>query len=135
MAGHRVEKIAADVRWIVSDVIRNKLNDPRIAPMTSVTRVEMSRDLRVAKIFISVLGTDGEERRTMAALSHARGHIQSYLAKNLGLRHCPEVRLECDESIKRGNETLGIIEQTVREQGTEADASDNDHDRANGTTE
>ena len=135
MSGHRVERIAADVRWIVSDVIRNKLNDPRITPMCSVTRVEMSRDLQVANIFIRVLGTDAEERRTMAALNHARGHIQRFVAKNLRLRHCPEVRLECDDSLKRGDETRKIIDQTMRDQNAEAADSDNDHDRANGTTE
>ncbi len=138
MSGHRVEKIAADVRFIVSDVIRNKLNDPRIAPMSSVTKVEMSGDLQIAKVFISVFGTEAEGRRTMRALNHAKGHIQRFIAKNLRIRTCPQVRLEYDDSIRRVNETLEIIDQTMREQaGGVAPSADPavDHERADGTAE
>ncbi len=100
---------------IVSDVIRNKLNDPRISPMCSVTRVELSGDLQIAKVFISVLGTDADCRKTLAALTDATGRIQRFLAGNLTTRHCPQLHIEYDESLKRAAETVRIIDEVMRE--------------------
>ena len=113
MASHRVERMASTVRTIVADAIRNKLNDPRIAPLCSVTRVEMSGDLQVARVFVSVPGSDAVRRRTMAGLTHARGHIQRIVAHNLSVRQCPEIRLKLDDSLKLAAETMRIIEQSV----------------------
>ncbi|MEE9296879.1 MAG: 30S ribosome-binding factor RbfA [Phycisphaerae bacterium] len=113
MASHRVERMASIVRTIVADAIRNKLNDPRIAPLSSVTRVEMSGDLQVAKVFVSVPGSDAVRRRTLAGLTHARGHIQRIVAHSLSVRQCPEIRLKLDDSLKLAAETMRIIEQSV----------------------
>ena len=100
---------------IAGDAILNRLNDPRISPMTSVTRVEMSGDLQIAKVYISVLGSDAEKRRTMRGLKHAVGHIQRILAKRLTTRHCPEIRFEVDDSLKRAAETIQMIDEAVGE--------------------
>ncbi len=115
MPSHRVEKLASTARFIVSDVIRCKLNDPRVATFTTVTRVELSSDLQVLKAFISVFGTEAEGRRTMAALQNARGRIQGFLAKGLRMRNCPELRIEYDDSDRKAAETMRIIEETMRE--------------------
>jgi ribosome-binding factor A len=123
VSGHRVERMASTVRMIVSDAIRNKLNDPRISPLSSVTRVELSGDLLIAKVFISVYGKGADERKTLIALRHAKGRIQGIVAKNLKARQCPEIRLELDETIKRTNETLGLIERTMREHREDRDAN------------
>ena len=108
---HRIEKMASNMRSIVSDVILNELNDPRISPLTSVTRVQMSGDLQIAKVFVSVLGSDAECRRTFAGLEHAVGHIQRILAQRLQVRHCPQIRLRLDESLKRSAETIAMIDK------------------------
>ncbi len=114
MTTHRAEKMASTVRAIVSDTIRNKLNDPRISGMSSVTRVEMSGDLMIARVYISVYGSDADGRRTLAGLRHAKGHIQKIVARNLRARHCPEIRLELDQALKRAGETLKIIDQATQ---------------------
>lgn len=107
--------MASAVRDIVSDAIRNRVNDPRISTMTSVTRVEMSGDLLIAKVFVSVMGSETERRRSLAGLQHAKGHIQRIVAHELNVRHCPEIRLELDEMLRKTAETLKIIEETMRE--------------------
>jgi len=112
VTGRRAERMANTVRSIVSEVIRNKLNDPRISPLSSVTRVEMSGDLTIAKVFISVYGEDAEGRRTLTALRHAKGHVQRFVARHLRVRYCPEVRFEMDDALKRATDTVRIIEQT-----------------------
>lgn len=111
--------MASTVRSIVGDAIQNRLNDPRIATMSSVTRVEMSGDLQIAKVFISVYGGDAVERRTLAGLRHARGRIQGFVARSLNTRHCPEIRLALDDVLRRTNETLDIIARTS-EAGSDA---------------
>ncbi|NOS99069.1 MAG: 30S ribosome-binding factor RbfA [Phycisphaerales bacterium] len=124
MSSYRILKLASTVRSVVSDAIRNELNDPRISPMTSVTRVELSGDLQVAKVFVTVFGSGAERRRTFAGLQHATGYIQRYLAGRLDLRHCPSLRLELDESIQKTNEMLSLIEETMREHQSRDAADD-----------
>ena len=124
MSSHRLAKMASTVRMIAGDAILNKLNDPRISPLTSVTRVQMSGDLQIAKVYISVLGSDAERRRTMRGLEHAVGHIQRILAKRLTTRHCPEIRFEFDDSLKRAAETMQVIDRSVGESHERAAGAD-----------
>ena len=113
--------MANHVRSIVSDAIHNKLNDPRIAPMTSVTRVVVSADLQNAKVYVSVFGEPGEVRRTVAGLQHAAGRIQRILARSLHTRQCPHLRIELDETIRKTAETIRIIDESVPDSDVEAE--------------
>ncbi len=83
--------------------------------MTSVTRVEITGDLQIARIFVSVMGTDAQVRTTMAGLKNARGRIQRAVAQNLQTRVCPELRIELDESFKKAAEIIQIINESVRD--------------------
>jgi ribosome-binding factor A len=107
--------VASTIREVVSDAIQRKLNDPRIAPMTSVTRVEVSGDLMYAKVHVSIMGTEGEQSRTMGGLEHSTRYIQSLLAKQLSMRHCPRLRFVFDPSIQKAIETNRIIDETMAE--------------------
>lgn len=127
MRHHRTEKMASTVRMIVADAIRNKLSDPRIQPLTSVTRVELSADLQIANIYVSVLGTEAEARCTMAGLQNATGHIQRIVARKLTTRFCPQIRFQLDESLKRAAETIRIIDESVAVDTPHSPAGDNDH--------
>ena len=131
MSSHRLAKMASTIRAIAGDAILNRLNDPRISPMTSVTRVQMSGDLQIAKIYISVLGSEAEMRRTMRGLEHAVGHIQRIVAKRLTTRHCPEIRFELDDSLKKAAETIQVIDESVGElDGPAVDTDEIDNDGA-----
>ena len=115
MKPFRIEKVSSEVRSIVSDAISNRLQDPRIAPMTSVTRVEVSRDLESAKIYVSVLGNRSDEIKTIQALQNAAGYIQRLLAKSLPIRQCPRLVFHGDDSLKKGDEVLKMIDESIRE--------------------
>ncbi len=115
MKSYRPQRVANLVREIVSDAIANRLNDPRIAPMSSVTRVEVTADLEYAKVYVSVLGSTSVQRRTMQGLQSAIGVVQRILARELSIRHCPQLSFHLDESIKRTAETLRIINETMAE--------------------
>ena len=113
MRSYRADKISSFIRSLVGEVVANKLNDPRISPLTSVTRVEMAGDLQIAKVYVSVMGTPADERRTMAGLGHATGHIQRLVGKELAIRQVPEIRFVLDQSIKVATETVKIIDENM----------------------
>ncbi len=113
MKSFRPDKMASLIRGIVSDMIANKLNDPRISSFTSITRVEVSGDLQLAKVYISVMGSEAQERKTMAALEHARGHVQRAIAKGVTARVCPVLSFHTDRSIKKAAEIIKIIDENI----------------------
>lgn len=99
----------------MSEAMTNRLNDPRIEPLSSVTRVEVTADLEHAKVWVSVMGSEAVQRRTLAGLKSATGFIQGLVAKVVQIRTCPRLSFHLDESIKRGEQTLRLIEQTMAE--------------------
>lgn len=121
MKPFRVEKVSSEVRQIVSDAIKNRLQDPRISPLTSVTRVELSRDLEWANVYVSVFDDQGAQNKTMQALQSASGYIQKLLAKALPIRQCPHLNFRLDESLKKGNQVMKMIDESVKELGEDAD--------------
>lgn len=121
----RTERVASLIQDTIGQVLLTKLSDPRIDPArTSVTRVAVPEDLLTAKIYVSVLGTDAEARRTLRALRHASGHVQELMMRQISLRHTPILDFELDTGFKRTLQTLEIIEQAMDEiRRKEADAS------------
>ena len=110
---HRPEKMASTVRTIIGDAIKNRLNDPRISPMTSVTRVAVTGDMQNAKVYVSIYGSPAVVRRSFAGLEHAAGHLQRILAGVLETRQCPHLQFELEETIKRAAETIQVINETA----------------------
>jgi len=112
----RQEKIKRIIKEAVSDIIQNRLNDPRIEGFVTVTQVDVSPDIRNADIFLSVMAPDEvTEKRTFIAIEHATKHIQSLLAERMTTRFVPILRLLKDEKIKKTLETLRLIEQAAQE--------------------
>jgi len=111
----RTEKVASVIRQVLSQGIATKLSDPRISPFASITRVEVSGDLMHASVYVSVLGNEADERKALAGLDHARGFLQSMLARKLTTRHCPQLRFVVDKGLKKQLETLELIDQISAE--------------------
>ena len=108
MKSHRPERVAHVIRQVVSDAIMSKLNDPRMAVIFEhYWRIEMSPDLELAHVYVSVMGEPAVQRRTIAGLRSAAGLIQRLLASELTMRHCPRLTFELDESIKKGTRRFG----------------------------
>ena len=112
----RAERIGSLIRSEIGRVVLSKLSDPRIDPArTSVTRVEVPEDLLTAKVYVSVLGTEGQQKRTIRALRHAAGHIQELMAQVIRLRHTPVLEFEIDTKFKNAMDTLDLIEKAMQE--------------------
>ncbi len=114
MRRYRKEKLASSVRQIVGEAIAYKLNDPRVGPLTTVTRVEMTGDLLIAKVYLSVPGSDAVERRTLQALQHATGFLQRLIAHGLQIRYCPILQIEIDRGVKEGRRTMELLAENLR---------------------
>ena len=95
-------RINSEVQREMSSIIREDLKDPRIHPMTSVMAVEVTPDLKFAKIFVSVLGNDEEKEKTMEGLKKSAYFARHQLAKRMNLRNTPELTFVLDTSIEYG---------------------------------
>lgn len=102
MAFQRVNRVSEEYKREVSDVIKNHIKDPRIAEFTSVTSVDVTRDFRYAKVYVSVLGSEEEKASTLEGLRSAAGFVRKELGKRIKLRYTPEVIFELDNSIEYG---------------------------------
>jgi ribosome-binding factor A len=116
MATRRQEKVARVVKEAVSDAIAHHLNDPRIEGFVSVTRVELTPDLRIANVYVSIFGKDqASQNKTFSAITHARSRIQSLLAGRLQSKFCPVLHLYTDEKFKKTLETMQLIDRAAKE--------------------
>jgi ribosome-binding factor A len=113
---HRKEKIGSVIQQVVGETIVHRMHDPRIAPFTTVTRVDVTGDLAIARVFLSVQGDDAAQRRTLAALRHARGFLQREVARELSIRQCPELRFDFDRGAKEARRTIELLEDNRRRQ-------------------
>ena len=113
----RADRVAEAIREDVATFLRGGAKDPRLVGMVTVTGVDVAQDLRSAKIFVSILGTDSERASTLDALESMKGHLRSRLAKSLRLRLAPEIAFRLDESVARAAHIESLLAQ-VREQKT-----------------
>ncbi|MBI4640455.1 MAG: 30S ribosome-binding factor RbfA [Candidatus Tectomicrobia bacterium] len=94
----RTDRLGELILAEIADLLLRGIKDPRIG-FATLTRVEVTDDLRYAKVFVSILGEEKEKKRTMAGLKSASGFIRGQLGKRLRLRYTPELTFKLDESI------------------------------------
>nr|MBF6591311.1 30S ribosome-binding factor RbfA [Ktedonobacterales bacterium] len=115
----RQDQLGEVITRELSDLMHSRMKDPRIG-FASITDVEVSADLRHAKVFVSVMGSPQEQQDTMKGLGHAVGFLRHELAQRLTVRHVPEIVFKLDHSIAQGVHMLDLIN---RVSATEARAS------------
>ena len=116
MSTRRQEKVARVIKEGVSEAITHHLSDPRIVGFVSVTRVEVSADLRCGDVFLSIFGkNEAEQRKTFEGITHARSRIQSIVAEKLSSKFCPVLRLHIDDKFKKTLETMALIDEAAKE--------------------
>lgn len=98
---HRVDRVAAAVREEVAAFLARDAKDPRITGFVTVTAVEMTRDLRHATVYVSVMGTEAERIETFAGLASVAVHLRARVGRALRLQFAPEIHFKLDESVAR----------------------------------
>lgn len=112
MSPARIARLRELLKQETSAILQRDLRDPRVG-FVSVTDVELSPDLRYAKIFVSIMGDAETKARTMDGLVSAQGFIRTELARRIRLRHMPEVAFRIDESIERGARVTRLLREVT----------------------
>lgn len=113
MAKYRAGRINEEVKKEVSDIIRNVIKDPRLTAMISVIDVNVTKDLRYAKVYVSIFTKSEKEKNdNLLALKSASGFIRREIGSRMKLRYSPEILFELDNSIEYGMHIDSIIERT-----------------------
>ncbi len=112
---HRRERLGELIAAELSELLRTRVKDPRVG-FASITHVEVSGDLRHAKVFVSVMGNAEEAAETMKALRRATGFLRHELATRIVLRYMPELVFKLDTSIEEGARILALIQQVEQEE-------------------
>ncbi|MEO6446177.1 MAG: 30S ribosome-binding factor RbfA [Gemmatimonadaceae bacterium] len=109
--GRRPDRVAAAIREEVAMFLAEGVKDPRITGLVTVTGVDVTRDLRHAKVFVSIMGTDSEKAATQEGLHSLAGHLRGRLGRALRLRVTPEVAFVLDASIAHAARIESLLAQ------------------------
>ena len=123
MPSRRVLKVAEAIREVVSMAILTELNDPRITNVT-VTFVEVTSDLRQAKVHVSIRGDETEQNLSLHGLQHAAGFLQQKISHRIDTRYTPRIQFELDMGVKRSMEMTQLFDQLAQERANQTNHSD-----------
>ena len=116
----RTDRIASEIMREAERIIREDVSDPRTQCMFSITHVDVTRDLRYAKIYVSIYEEDKREPM-MKALKSAAGFIRHNLGRRVQLRYTPELLFELDTTIEYGVHIANLINQVRKTEGSQPD--------------
>jgi ribosome-binding factor A len=114
-----MRRVNAAVREVLSESV-GELKDPRIGFVT-VTGVETSTDLRTARVFVSVLGSERKREKTLAGLEAAHGVLQARIARELRLKRTPQLTFAYDDSVERGVRMSHLIDELAPDDNPDAE--------------
>lgn len=124
--GRRPDRVAEAIREEVAMFLAEGVKDPRVTGLVTVTGVDVTRDLRHARIFVSIMGTDEEKVATQEGLRSLAGHLRSRVARTLRLRVAPELEFVLDASIAHAARIESLLAQIKEGTLAPPDASDLD---------
>ena len=123
MSSQRPGRVQEAIRQEVSKIIHDEIRDPRIGFLT-ITGVELTNDLRFARIYFSVLGDEKVKRLALRALTSAKGHIKGLLGDRIKLRYMPEIEFNIDETLERTQHIFNLFDQIKKEKKLDDPGSD-----------
>ena len=111
----RPDRVAERIREEVATFLAADVKDPRIVGLVTVTGAEVTRDLRHAKVFVTIMGSEAERAETFEGLASVAGHLRALLGKRLGLRGAPEISFRQDASIAYAARIETLLEGLKRD--------------------
>ena len=119
----RPDRVAEAIREEVATFLAEGVKDPRVVGLVTVTGVDVTRDLRNAKVFVSILGSESERAATLDGLGSVAGHLRSRIGRALRLRLAPEISFKLDESVARAARIESLLAQ-IHENQPESKSAD-----------
>jgi len=113
----RINRISEEIKREISSIIQNELKDPRLPELISVVSVNVTKDLRYAKVYISVFGGKEQKENAIEGLKSAAGFIRKEIGHRMKLRYTPEIQFELDNSIEHGAYINKLIKETMESDG------------------
>ena len=110
MPGRRVERLAEEIREEVAQILAGDMKNPKLGFVT-VTRVELTADLRTARVFVSAMGDPGQRRQSLRVLHQAAGWVRRELGRRLSTRHTPEVIFQHDVGLDHTDRVAQLLEE------------------------
>ena len=117
MSKVRISRLAEEIKRELSHIINTELKDPRISGLISITNVEVTGDLRYAKVFISNYGSEEEQLQSLKALEKAAGFIRTELGQRIRARYIPELIFKSDASMEYGAKISKILAEINEKSG------------------
>ena len=111
MAKRSILRLNEQIRDGLAELLQREMRDPRLSGIISITEVDTAADLSVAKVHVSVLGTDEETTDALRALRHAAGYLRRELGPRLRTRRLPTLEFRLDSSIARGARVLELLRE------------------------
>jgi ribosome-binding factor A len=111
----RTERLASVIQQELAMIILRELNDPRLTGLPTITRVKVSDDLSIADVFVTVMGTVGQQTAALNALKHSAGMMRTRLTDSLSLRTSPFLKFHMDENLKKELAMLELLDKVSQE--------------------
>ena len=125
MSNRRVLKAAQAIREVVSMAILTDLKDPRVSDVT-VTFVEVSADMRMAKVHVSVMGDETKQNLCLRGLQNSAGFLQSKVGRRIDTRYTPKIQFSLDKGMKHAMMVTRILEEVLPQERAESDGEDSE---------
>lgn len=114
---YRSHRLSEELKREISKMILEEIKDPRIKAMVSITDIEVTKDLRYAKVYVSIYGGEEEKRETFEGLKSAAGYIRHEIGRRIKMRYTPEIIFELDHSIEYGAKISEILKELNKQEG------------------
>lgn len=111
MSNKRVKRLNSLLREVINEVIHKDVRNPQVAKLTSITEVEITKDLRYAKVYISTIGTELERKTTVDALQTAAGYISLIASKKVVMRFFPALFFKIDTSVDKQMQIESLLKE------------------------
>lgn len=125
MSSQRPGRVQEAIRQEVSKILHDEIRDPRLGFLT-ITGVELTNDLRYARIYFSVLGEEKEKKLALKGLNSAKGYIKGLLGDRIKLRYMPEIEFKIDETLDRTQRIYDLFEKIKKEKKDDAGSDSGD---------
>ena len=123
MSTKRTKRLNSLLKEVITEVVRNDVNNPKVSELVTITEVDITKDLHHAKVYVSVIGTQQEKEETLEALQSAAGFISVLSSKKVVMRHFPSLQFKLDDSVDKHMRINSVIKEIQKEREQRIDTS------------
>lgn len=121
MSVDRLSKLSEQIKKEISNIIQNDIKDPRVPILTSIIHIDVTKDLRYAKVYVSIFGDEEKKVKCIEGLKSAAGYIRKEVGSRMNIRYIPELIFEIDRSIDYGMHIDKVIKEMKKNNDTSPD--------------